>query len=730
MPADRPKRTRVRVSVMSPDPTPTPSPSPESPSAPTSPYDVDSVPEPPRPPVSYTQPHNPEMCALELVEHEIDWSILHPTEKAAKERKGAAAFKRSVTGLQKIVNEKLYRVVATSVQAYFKNRFDLTRAQAYRFIDCAVVLEILTGLKHPTRERLCRCLKKTCPNKADMRAVWISALAERQNDPDRVNSSLIESLAEEHHKDAAGGGSSSPVAYIESGNPVSTRVNGALRKVTSTGSILTPDSTMEGEHSEEPQSDNDIVQQPQQHEPQLQHHQQFDNSHLMVGMDQPAVYTSPEPVVKHEGLGDQQHYLAPLAASDDDNSSSSSEEEIDTDDSDVYVPKPTVSRSGGIRQPSARGTRGRPRTRPRSPASSVEPPKRRGVSVGSNGSGGTPQPVRKPRAATLKKLQQQAAAAVKREAAAAAKPPPMSNPQQLAELVASQGQVAANILQQFSQLGFDLQPRVGQTWRGGITEWRVSTIANPPAGCIAIDDQGDVMAWEGASEAELERVMNEVVHSNDMESEQLSMAPASPLDMMYNPYNIMMHHPSATANRMMHHPSATANRMMPPPHPPHVMMGNNLSIAGNQMMNLPLGADSQYISNSSSHLQQPLHMMPTPPPTNADTTPYASRVPSPSQGSGQGPYDWAAPEAVNAAMIRINSNGASAAYARLTTKQQLPVPLNRPLENSAPSIGGYQQQQTPHQEPSHGGEEPLFSDPYLQPFGSLGRLDGGSGGEQ
>ena len=113
MPAERPKRTRNRASVLSPDPTPTPPPLDDETLAylnhTTTPYEE---PEPPevRPPLVFSQPDNPEMCALEVVEHEIDWAVLHPTESATKERKGAAAFKRSVTGLQKIVNEKLYRV--------------------------------------------------------------------------------------------------------------------------------------------------------------------------------------------------------------------------------------------------------------------------------------------------------------------------------------------------------------------------------------------------------------------------------------------------------------------------------------------------------------------------------------------------------------------------------------------------------------------------------------------
>lgn len=81
-------------------------------------------------------------------------------------------FQQTCFAIQKIVQQKLYKLSdhgSSSIQAYFRHHFQISRAQVYRFVDCATVLEWLTEgvqqqdtvrMKLPNKERLCRELKK------------------------------------------------------------------------------------------------------------------------------------------------------------------------------------------------------------------------------------------------------------------------------------------------------------------------------------------------------------------------------------------------------------------------------------------------------------------------------------------------------------------------------------------------------------------------------------------
>ncbi|TPX46439.1 hypothetical protein SeLEV6574_g03240 [Synchytrium endobioticum] len=606
MPADRPKRTRSRTSVLSPDPTPTPPPLEDETIAflniTTTPYEEPAPTPHARPPVVFSQPDNPDMCALEAAEYEIDWAVLHPTESATRERKGAAAFKRSVIGLQKIVSEKLYRVMAASVQSYFKNRFELTRAQAYRFIDCAVVLDHLTGLKHPTRERLCRCLKKVCTSRQDMRSVWLKALAERQNDPERVNSSLIEVIAAELKHDREG----KPGVKTELGVTGSVpRVNGALRKKStkpassSTATIMGIDGIDHGllRVKDEPNTINSTA-----------------------GSAPQSIQGIPDPFVN--GASDE------VAATEeyDDSLTSSSEEEIDTDDSDVYVPKYQLAAASRNASQSQRvGTRygGRRTVARSSEVPNAEPSKRRGGSTNSVASSH-----RSGRAA------KKAPSNVKKESKLPSRPDTSSKPTiNMEEIVRQEGESAASILHQFGQFGFELQPRLGDAWRGGVTEWRVSTISNPPPGCIAIDDQGDIMAWEGASDAELERIMQELVNSNDADETAMLLAIDSAVSAAQEyPQITMNQQPSTTlpATDTSPYQQATAAppaMSIPCTQPPSTMSPNwQQAVPQHQGQQQQLQQTSMAPPSKSVSAQPPPQpaqptMLPTPPPTNAKPSP-------------------------------------------------------------------------------------------------------------
>ena len=51
-------------------------------------------------------------------------------------------FIETVAGVNVIVKEKLYRAKAKSLESYFNASWNISRAQVYRYIDCATVLDV------------------------------------------------------------------------------------------------------------------------------------------------------------------------------------------------------------------------------------------------------------------------------------------------------------------------------------------------------------------------------------------------------------------------------------------------------------------------------------------------------------------------------------------------------------------------------------------------------------
>ncbi|KAJ3024773.1 hypothetical protein HK097_006849, partial [Rhizophlyctis rosea] len=91
-----------------------------------------------------------------------------------------------------IVTSKLYRTKNVSLEKYFREEWKISRAQVYRFMDCAVVLKQLEDLSpHPSRERICRSLKRLAKNRHDMRKLWTTVLTNCDNDSENVSSTQI-----------------------------------------------------------------------------------------------------------------------------------------------------------------------------------------------------------------------------------------------------------------------------------------------------------------------------------------------------------------------------------------------------------------------------------------------------------------------------------------------------------------------------------------------------------
>lgn len=53
-----------------------------------------------------------------------------------------ATFVATMTAVRDIVTQKLYKSKGKTLEAYFRERWNVSRPQVYRFIDCAIVLQV------------------------------------------------------------------------------------------------------------------------------------------------------------------------------------------------------------------------------------------------------------------------------------------------------------------------------------------------------------------------------------------------------------------------------------------------------------------------------------------------------------------------------------------------------------------------------------------------------------
>ncbi|ORY44488.1 hypothetical protein BCR33DRAFT_716998 [Rhizoclosmatium globosum] len=133
-------------------------------------------------------------AGLEAMEAEIDLKILNQVSGDALEVR-QDKFKKTVTAVQAIVAKKLYRAKSVSLELYFKEHWKISRAQVYRFLDCAAVLQHLDGFTRiPIRERLCRTLKSLAKNRHDIRILWAACLSQIQGNTDTITSTMLNHL--------------------------------------------------------------------------------------------------------------------------------------------------------------------------------------------------------------------------------------------------------------------------------------------------------------------------------------------------------------------------------------------------------------------------------------------------------------------------------------------------------------------------------------------------------
>lgn len=142
---------------------------------------------------------SPEMIDYRLKQEEqlINLKILHKMDRESCAKK-QNRFRRTVLAVYNIVSQKLYKRKASSVEVYFREAWRISRAQVYRFLDCAEVLKQLEDFpEQPCKERLCRSLKRLAHNRENIRILWVSVLKRVTNSNQTVTSTVISSVWEE-----------------------------------------------------------------------------------------------------------------------------------------------------------------------------------------------------------------------------------------------------------------------------------------------------------------------------------------------------------------------------------------------------------------------------------------------------------------------------------------------------------------------------------------------------
>ncbi|KAJ3045866.1 hypothetical protein HDV00_006130 [Rhizophlyctis rosea] len=190
---------------------------------------------------------DPAVQMLLEAESNIDTSVMHHSVKddaqRASGRRGSTSrgvrkggvkkgwdrnqevFYRTMVAVRSIVRNKLYKRRTSSLETYFRKRWRVSRAQVYRFMDCARVLQELDGFPQlPCRERFCRALKSLARNPDEIRQLWEAVLEQVNAESGDLTSSLIQRVHERLVADPAapyGDSSATVLSLRNSPEPIS-----------------------------------------------------------------------------------------------------------------------------------------------------------------------------------------------------------------------------------------------------------------------------------------------------------------------------------------------------------------------------------------------------------------------------------------------------------------------------------------------------------------------------
>jgi hypothetical protein len=132
------------------------------------------------------------MLELKVAEQSIDFSNKNFSREIYIYHKKQEKFKNTVMGVHTIVSKKLYRLSDLTLEEYFRNRWKISRAQVYRFLDAAEVLKQLEDFTFlPSHELLCRTLKQHAKCTEHIKILWKTVLNKVDDHLTSINSSLI-----------------------------------------------------------------------------------------------------------------------------------------------------------------------------------------------------------------------------------------------------------------------------------------------------------------------------------------------------------------------------------------------------------------------------------------------------------------------------------------------------------------------------------------------------------
>ncbi|ORY66908.1 hypothetical protein LY90DRAFT_667835 [Neocallimastix californiae] len=102
------------------------------------------------------------------------------------------AFVSLIKDVQSSLVSKEYKKQGYSLNEYAKMRWNISQAQAYRYLICGKVLNQLEEFEiKPSYERLCKSLYKVAKTPIQMKLLWSTILKKTDNKPEYINSNYI-----------------------------------------------------------------------------------------------------------------------------------------------------------------------------------------------------------------------------------------------------------------------------------------------------------------------------------------------------------------------------------------------------------------------------------------------------------------------------------------------------------------------------------------------------------
>ncbi|ORX51766.1 hypothetical protein BCR36DRAFT_369679 [Piromyces finnis] len=111
-------------------------------------------------------------------------------------------FKTLVKSVQNSLKSKEYKQQGYSFDEYIKNQWNISKAQAYRYLISAKVIDQLEEFDiQPSYERLCRSLYNYAKTPQQMKLLWGTILKRARSRPDCINSSHVTKIWKELYMD-------------------------------------------------------------------------------------------------------------------------------------------------------------------------------------------------------------------------------------------------------------------------------------------------------------------------------------------------------------------------------------------------------------------------------------------------------------------------------------------------------------------------------------------------